>query len=191
VATVGDNNAVALQRRTRDHIEGLRGIAHRARQPLDEVGKLKLITLEAELTSRAAGSKMQFAYSNRRGISASQPRTMGKGRPFEKSDSRRLRRQKIWALMLYVFVAEYRLEGNEATSFSHFRRIKEIITSDLQADGYTPHGTLALCNYFLGLCFRIAGFAESEACLLEAQRHTFQRQPTSSRSLRPIPTRRR
>jgi hypothetical protein len=176
VATVGDNNAVALQRRTRDHIEGLKGIAYRARPPLDEVGKLKLITLEAEFCQQSGRFK-DAVHVLKPTWESLRPslEQWGKGRSFEKSDSRRLRRQKIWALMLYVFIAEYRLAGNEATSFSHFRRLKEIITSDLQADGYTPHGTLALCNYFLGLCFRIAGFAESEACLLEAQRHTFQR----------------
>ena len=93
--------------------------------------------------------------------------------PLEPSRDRKLLRQKLWALLHYVSYQYYRVEGRHVEALELFHSIETIIKSELAQKDYKPFGTLALCNYFMGLCYRVdRGFLLAEQHMLAAQKYT-------------------
>jgi hypothetical protein len=88
--------------------------------------------------------------------------------PLEPSGDRRLLRQKIWALMHYVFYDFYAVQADYLLAIKHFHAIERVIGQELEehtsrredrrredrAMAYKPYGTWAVFHYFVGHCHR-------------------------------------
>jgi hypothetical protein len=136
---------------------------------VEDVDQLKLRTLEAE-----------FHYQNGHYESAAEtlapiwnllaPRL--EYRPFQSQTDPALLRQKLWALLHYVFYKHYAHEGHPLVAVAAFKRINEVILAELKRPSYNPSGTLAICNYFLKQGYRAnRDFSQAELHFLEAQKH--------------------
>jgi hypothetical protein len=156
-------------RRLRDEIRKHPGL-------FDEVERLRLVTLEAEA--------YQFKGDFHAAVSTLEPVWMelkpkldawSKQNLLEPTENAALLRQKIWAVLQYVFFGIHGLEGNQKRALQYFRRVEEIIRGELQSDQRIPHGTLALCQYFIGICYNVTSFADAERHLLDAQKNTYAR----------------
>ena len=144
---------------------------------LSETDRLRLVTLEAEYYQQR-GTHLESARVLEPVWKRLKPRldVWSVDQPLEPSGNRELLRQKIWALLHYVFYHHYRVTAQHKEALNLFRSIESIILSELKAPDYCPYGTLALCNYFIGLCYRVnRGFVEAERRMLAAQMYTYER----------------
>lgn len=124
---------------------------------LSETDRLRFLTLEAEFYQQCG-------------------RHVESARVLEPTRNHRLLRQKIWALLHYVFYHFYHVTGQHKRALEHLLKIEEIIQRELKTDDRQPFGTPAICHYFMGLCYRVnCGFAEAEHRMLNAQRYTHDR----------------
>jgi len=78
----------------------------------------------------------------------------GQGQRLEPSGERRLLRQKIWALLDYVFLAFYRVGRQQKQALDYFIRLEKIIRGELATPDYQASGALAVCYYYMGFCYR-------------------------------------
>jgi hypothetical protein len=152
--------------------------AELAQQPtiFNEVERLRLLTLEAEHYQENgefhnAARVLKPVWDGLAG----RIKAWGKSLPLEPSRDKSLCRQKIWALLDYLFFAYCRVEGRESEAAQQFCILERIIRGELETADRVPHGTLALCQYFIGICHNGIGSSEAERYLLEAQKHTQQR----------------
>jgi hypothetical protein len=142
----------------------------------DEVEQLRLLTLEAESYQEngefdKAARILEPVWRNLK------PRldAWSKKELLEPTGDAALCRQKIWALLDYVFFAYCRLSGNQKLALKYFLRLEEVIRGELQTKKRIPHGTLALCHYYIAICFNVVGPDLAEHHLLEAQKNTYAR----------------
>jgi tetratricopeptide (TPR) repeat protein len=170
-ATAGD-----LHNRLATTIERLKQEARTSPVFFDQVQIIKLKTLEAE-----------FFYQNGRFNDAVQTleplwRELKQGlekrstyQGLKPGKNRPLLRQKIWAMLHYVF---YDLYTNDKykQAINQFNRIELIIRRNLASPAtsrspeYIPFGTLAIFHYFIGQCYRgLRQFGTAEIHFLEAQ----------------------
>jgi hypothetical protein len=142
----------------------------------DEVEQLRLLTLEAEF-HQLNGRFDEAAGVLRPTWERLKPHLdrWSRDHPLEPTDNRDLRRQKIWALLFYVFCYFHRKVGNQAVAKDYYERIAKIIRRELHTDAFPAYGTLALCQYFLGVCFDVMDSSQAERYLLEAQANMFRR----------------
>jgi hypothetical protein len=165
--TVRDQN-----QRLSDTILGLK--RHIVSNPLREVDRLRLVGLEGEFHQQR-GDHAQAARILEADWNRLKPRLDGWSRknPLEPSGDRRLLRQQIWLLMHYVFYHHYRVSAQHKEALDLLLRIEDVVREELEALDYHPAGTLALLNYFTGLCYRVnRGFHRAERRMLAAQRET-------------------
>jgi len=81
-----------------------------------------------------------------------------------------LLRQKLWALLHYIFYRFYALEGNYAQALIFLKKLRTVINRQLKRPSYRPAGTLALTYYVMGHCYRAnRDFVKAEKCFLLAQ----------------------
>ena len=148
-----------------------------------EIEQLKIMTLEAEFYQQN-GKPRESQRALEPAWQKLKPDLDGWGptRPLEPTGDRKLLRQKIWVLLHYVFYRYYRIGGHHKEALDHFLRIREIIDKELRRLhkrpelDYHPHGTLAICHYFIGLCYReLRSFGGAEFHFLEAQKETSRR----------------
>jgi hypothetical protein len=142
----------------------------------DEVERLRLLTLEAEVYQE--NGEFYAASNTLEPVWTSLKRRLdgwSKLCPMEPTGNAALCRQKIWAALNYVFFKYYRLEGKQRLALQYFLRLEKVIRDELQTDIYEPYGTRALCHYYAGICYNVLGSTEVERHLLEAQKDTYAR----------------
>jgi tetratricopeptide (TPR) repeat protein len=143
-------------------------------QSFGEIDQLRLATLEAEFYQQC-GKHLESERVLEPIWDRLWPEWNGPG-PLRVTKDRRLLRQQVWALLHYVFYHHYHVTGQHKPALDAFVRIEKIVQLKLQSPGYCPFGTLALCNYFLGLCYRVnRGFVDAEQRMLVAQEYTYER----------------
>ena len=88
----------------------------------------------------------------------------------------KLLRQKIWALMNYVFYLYGWLEGKNLKAIEYFKQIELVIAKELETPDYHPSGTLAVLHFYTGFCCRAVGdFQMAERHFLDAQKEAQKR----------------
>lgn len=173
-----DGTIDELQERLRRDLDKLRA----SRSSFDEVDQIRISTLDAEFhyqTGKYAEAvailKRFWTESSDRTSRAEWCLRSDAQPPLDRKRRRDLLRQKLWALLHYVFYDLY-TDGKYGPAAEQLLLLEQIIHQDLQSEAtkrepaYVPHGTLAICRYFLGHCYRgERQFRRAEKCFLQAQ----------------------
>jgi tetratricopeptide (TPR) repeat protein len=144
----------------------------------DNVAKIQLLTLEAEFyyqvgRTRGAVSVLEPLWKD---LESSLQTWERNKNPFEPTGDPKLLRQKIWAMLHYIFYSHFAMRGEYEKAIALFHTIERIIRQELRRADYIPHGTLALFHFFLAHCYRARReFSRAERHFLDAQQSAYQR----------------
>lgn len=154
-------------------------------QPVDELQQIRFMTLEAEFYQQYGqpARAMSILKPLWKSLEPQLNQWLVRKRPLEPSGDKRLLRQKLWALLHYVFYGIYRVAGQHAKALKYFLDIEKIVDQELMSGGHKAFGTKAMCHYYIGLCYHVnGGLEQARERLLKAQeaidRRTARRQST-------------